>query len=252
MNPTVAESVVKEALEKDQASAQAEYLAQFRKDVETLISLETLEDVTVNGRRELPCLHKVGYFGFVDPSGGSHDSFTLAISHRENKVAVLDLLREREPRFDPDSVVREYAGLLKAYRINRVMGDRYAGQWCAQAFQKYGISYVPCPKSKSELYLNFLPLLNSGNVQLLDHPRLANQLVNLERRTTKSGRETVDHGPGGFDDLANSAAGALVLAAQTYERKLTWGRDGDLERAKKYDFRPRPFVNHGVVLGRSR
>lgn len=130
MNPTLPEKIVRDALERDPAAARAEYLGEFRTDVESLISLETSEDVTVNGRRELPCLHKVGYFAFVDPSGGSHDSFTLAISHRENKVAVLGALRERKPPFNPENVVREFAQLLKAYRINRVMGDRYAGQWC--------------------------------------------------------------------------------------------------------------------------
>lgn len=52
--------------------------------------------------------------------------------------------------------------------------------------------------------------MNGGRVRLLDLPRLRAQLVQLERRTARGGRDTVDHAPGGHDDLANAAAGALL------------------------------------------
>jgi len=48
---------------------------------------------------------------------------------------------------------------------------------------------------------------------LLDVPRLASQLCGLERRTARGGKDSIDHGPGAHDDLANAAAGALLLAA---------------------------------------
>jgi hypothetical protein len=48
---------------------------------------------------------------------------------------------------------------------------------------------------------------------LLDDGRLIGQLLGLERRAGRSGRDIVDHAPGGFDDLANAALGALDLAA---------------------------------------
>ena len=41
---------------------------------------------------------------------------------------------------------------------------------------------------------------------------MAAQFVGLERRTARSGKDTVDHGLGGHDDVANAVAGALVLA----------------------------------------
>ena len=49
---------------------------------------------------------------------------------------------------------------------------------------------------KAELYGMALPLINSGRVELLDHPRLVAQLCGLERRTAWGGRDTIDHGPG--------------------------------------------------------
>ncbi len=48
---------------------------------------------------------------------------------------------------------------------------------------------------------------------MIDVPRLHAQLAGLERRVARGGRDSIDHAPGGHDDLANSAAGALVLAA---------------------------------------
>jgi hypothetical protein len=56
----------------------------------------------------------------------------------------------------------------------------------------------------------FLPLLNSGRVDLLDNPTLITQLCSLERRTARGGRDSIDHAPGGHDDVANAVAGALV------------------------------------------
>jgi hypothetical protein len=39
---------------------------------------------------------------------------------------------------------------------------------------------------------------------------LSRELCGLERKTARSGRDSIDHVPGGHDDLANSVAGVLV------------------------------------------
>ena len=39
--------------------------------------------------------------------------------------------------------------------------------------------------------------------------RLVAQLCALERRTAWGGRDSIDHGPGGHDDVANAVAGAV-------------------------------------------
>ena len=62
------------------------------------------------------------------------------------------------------------------------------------------------------MYLEFLPLVNAARVVLLDDADLLRELRGLERRRGTSGRDRVDHAPGHHDDIANSAAGALVLA----------------------------------------
>jgi hypothetical protein len=55
-------------------------------------------------------------------------------------------------------------------------------------------------------------LFTSGKVRLLDNPRMISQFASLERRTSSIGKDKVDHGPGGNDDVCNAAAGALVRA----------------------------------------
>jgi len=74
------------------------------------------------------------------------------------------------------------------------------------------VNYEPAEKSKSKIHVDLLPLINNGAVDLLDHERLVMQLTSLERRTSRGGRDSIDHAPGAHDDLANAVAGALVTA----------------------------------------
>lgn len=215
MNSTVPESVIAEAYERDPASAAAEYGAEFRTDVESFVTREVIDAATVPGRHELPPISGVRYVAFTDPAGGSGtDSFTLAIVHCEaDGRVVLDAVRERRPNFSPDAVVADFAVLLKAYRVTEVTGDRYAGQWPAEAFGKHRIKYRPSERSKSDIYREMLPLLNAGRVELLDIPRIAAQFLSLERRTARGGRDSVDAPNGTPEDVANAISGAAVIAA---------------------------------------
>ena len=77
-------------------------------------------------------------------------------------------------------------------------------------------------RTKSDIYRALLPVVNSGRVELLDHRVLRAQLEGLERRTARSGRDTIDHTPGSKDDVANAAAGALVRAGEP-PRKIVVG-----------------------------
>jgi len=52
-------------------------------------------------------------------------------------------------------------------------------------------------------------MLNSGKLNLLDDARLLAQLVGLERRVSRAGRDSIDHAPGGHDDVANAVAGVV-------------------------------------------
>ena len=234
MNPAINRAIIERAFEEDPVAAASEYgrdgHVEFRSDVETFVSREAIEAAVVPGRLELPSLSGIRCHGFLDFAGGSgQDSATLAIAHAEKhdaqEVAVLDAVREVKPPFSPDQVCQDFAELLRHYRITTATADRYAGDFPAEQMRKRGVTVKPSERTKSEIYKAFLPRLNSGQVELLDVPRLHAQLTGLERRVARGGRESIDHSPGGHDDLINAAAGAMVLAA-TQRRNVgaVWGR----------------------------
>jgi len=213
-NPSLPQSVIDRALERDHAAASAEYLAIWRSDIDSYVSRDVVDAAVVPGRYEVPPLDGVHYIAFTDPSGGSGDSFTLAIVHQEGQRIVVDCVRERHPPFQPDAVVAEFAATLKSYNLFTVKGDRYGGAWPRERFAAHGIDYRVSDMNKSDYYQAFLPILNSGRVELLDHKKLVRQLCALERRTARGGRDSVDHPSGQHDDVANSVAGAVVTAVR--------------------------------------
>ena len=195
MNPTIPERVVLDALERDEASARAEWLAEFRDDLSTFVSSERLRACVIPGRTgDLDTLHGADHLVAVDPAtGAGQDSMTACVVHVEETedgrlVVVVDALREWRPSFDPEAVTRECAVLCRAYDTDRVHGDRFAGGWTDAAFRRSGITYEPMPFSKSQAYVDFLRLVNARQVELPDSPRLLQQATGLQRRTGAQGR----------------------------------------------------------------
>jgi hypothetical protein len=234
MNPTVRQSVIDHAMEADPVAAQAEYYAQFRSDVGSFLDRDSIEQAIEPGIRERAPQGDLRYLAFFDAATGERarrDAITLGIAHRERHRlprsrqeeldqqrqaprVILDLCRGVAPPFNPVTVIAEFCEVLKAYHCSSVVGDRFAAGFVRDAFNKQGIRYIPSELTKSEVYLECVPLFTTGSVDLLDVPRLTMELMQLERRAARSGRDSVDHGPGGHDDFSNSACGALSLCAQ--------------------------------------
>jgi hypothetical protein len=122
-----------------------------------------------------------------------------------------------------------------AFSHREVSGDRYSAQWVSESFERHGVRYVPSEKNRSEIYLEFLPALTSGQIEQLDNERMKQQFAGLQRRTTLGGRDSVDHGIGGHDDLSNCAAGALCKVLESNSSGmlglLDYGKD--LESGKR-------------------
>jgi len=155
----------------------------------------------------------------VDPASGSgQDSFTCAVAHKKSDgEIIIDAVREVRPFFSPSAVIDDLVILLKSYRIWQINGDHFAGELPRELFRKHGICYEVCKSPKSDLYRDLLPLLNSGRIVLPRNDRLVTQIVGLERRVTRAGKDSIDHAPNGHDDVANCVAGvAAVLHSRTY------------------------------------
>jgi hypothetical protein len=222
-NPSLPQSVVDRAIERDAQAAAAEYLGEFRGDIQQFVSREVVEGCVSRHVFERQPIASMTYHAFVDPSGGSSDSMTLAIAHREpNGTIVIDCLRERRAPFSPDAVVADFADTLRIYRLGAVFGDHYGGEWPRERFSKHGITYYTADKAKSDLYLHALPLLMSGRIDLLDNERLINQLCSLERRTGRGGKDSIDHRAGAHDDVANACCGVIHQAREPVQQPLVW------------------------------
>ncbi len=234
LNPNLPQRVVDEAMERDPAAARAEWLGSFRDDVDAFLPREVVERAVDRNVTVRPPVSNVRYVGFADASSGTgSDSFGAVVAHRQGDYVIVDLVHEIRPPFNPQSAVSEVSSIFSSYGIKQIIGDRWAPGFVSDAFQANGITYKYSERDRSQIYLEALPVLVSGRVRLLDNARLINQLATLERRTSPSGRDRVDH-PGGstsHDDVANAACGAIVACGGTSEPGfigyMRWRSEGE-------------------------
>ena len=76
MNSSFPQEIIDQALVRDPSAAAAEYLAEYRSDIESFITREVIDALIVPGRFELPPGRR-NYHAWVDPSGGSGDSHDI-------------------------------------------------------------------------------------------------------------------------------------------------------------------------------
>lgn len=240
-NPLLDQAAIDADIALDPARGQAEWLSEWRTDVDDYVDRAAIEACVIPNRHELlPLRQEHRYIGFCDAAGGSGgDSYTAAVAHYEQRpgskgLGVLDAVREIRPKFSPEVATAEHAAFFKSYGINSIIGDRYAGDWPADQFMRHGVTYTPSKRSKSEIYIETLPHLNAHAVELLDHQKLIQQFCSLERKVVRgSGREIVDHATGRRDDLANAASGALIEAIEAGMHRFVV-TDEMIARARTY------------------
>jgi hypothetical protein len=214
LSDDLSDAVIEAQRVADPIGANSEWDATFRSDLSAFLDEATIEAAVDYGRPlELPPRSEHLYQGFVDASGGRHDAYAIAIGHGENGRFVIDTIRGHHAPFDPGAVTAEFAVLAKQYRLHSVRGDYYSAGWVEGAWREQGLRYERSEKSKSEIYLEVLPVFTRGLALLPPHSQLLKELRLLERRTHVSGRDTISHGRTGTDDFANAVCGALLCAS---------------------------------------
>jgi hypothetical protein len=216
MNPTVPQSFLDSERLRDPEMFDREYGANFSDSISNAFVREAVEACIVRDRRELPCIgNHVRYIAGVDPSGGGRDEFSLSICHKdkERKMIVQDVIRGWHSK-NPQNVVGEVADILRRYHIRKVVGDKYSAEWVRAEFLKYGVIYETAENTASEAFLELLPAINAGTVELLDDKLQTGQLIALERTTGRSGKDTLGHPAGGHDDRANALAHCVAALSQ--------------------------------------
>ena len=214
-NATLSDAVIEAQRAADPQAALSEWDAQFRDDIATFLDDASIDAAIDHGRpAELPPRENVTYFAFTDMSGGGHDASTLCICHRDRERIVADVVRGRRGPHDPAAVAAEYATLMKSYRCTTIWGDNYAKEWVAGAYRAVGLEYRQSPLVRSDLYLEGQVLFTRGLISVPPDATLLRELRLLERRTARSGKDSVNHPVGGHDDFANALFGAMYVAVK--------------------------------------
>ncbi len=274
LNPSFSDRKLEAARRRDPVSFATEYEAQFRTDVAGLLDPAVIERAVAPDRPlELPYRHKLApYYAFVDVAGGGgQDSFAVAIGHLEGERIVIDLVRSRPPKFNPEAVVEETCDLVRSYNIHEVEGDKFSGDMAMNLFAKHKVDYRPAGKSKSELYLEAEGIFNAGRIEIPNRQALIGQLQALVRKTRTGGRDSVDTDTGSPEDEANVACGLAVrlaldavaggqagfeLLPDVYPREeepqgMSFGEFYSRARERGNESGTSPYNNYGDWLARS-
>lgn len=139
-NPTLNTRVIASHSKADPEAALAEWHGEFRNDLSSLFDDDLIDRaVDLSRPPEIGPVPGIRYRAFCDPSGGRHDAACIAIAHKDtNGIVIVDVLRGVPAPHDPAVVAEDFAKLAQAYGCAEVIGDRYSGEWVAQAFTKAG------------------------------------------------------------------------------------------------------------------
>ena len=191
LNPRLDRAALEELRELDPVGYRQEVLAEFVSGAGALLDDAALEAVTPDGVREIGPTPGQRVYPYLDvASGTGADSWAAAVATRDARGgAVLLAVREWSPPFNPEQVAAETAAFLWSYGCAAVQGDKYAGGLVVELLRKHRVTYTAHARDRSQVFLDFLPLVMSGRVQLLAHERLLAQLRGLQRRRGFAGKD---------------------------------------------------------------
>jgi hypothetical protein len=232
-NPTLPQSVIDRAMERDPLKARSEYLCEYRSDISDYVPRDLVLSAVDRGvlsRLPNPA-HR--YVCFADASSGlSHDAgsksgkggdaFAAAIGHREGEMIIIDLVFERKPPFNASAVVAEISSIAAGYFIREIVSDRFSSGFMASELQRSNMVWKASDHNKSELYSITLPVLTSGTIRIPDVGFVVDQFCLLERKPGANGRDRIDARGGRSEDSANSVAGVVALLAAPLSGADSW------------------------------
>ena len=231
MNPKLPQRVIDEALADDSTRARAEYFNVWREDSGDFVPMDDLEACTDWGIVEREpqrgtCVLRLTETSRLAAAGIRRRYVFATWIMIAAKSLVVDLVRERRPRFVLNDVIAEWAGLLDNYGITQIWSDGYAFGISADIWSRNGITNIKADNDTSTNYLCALPFLTSRRSRLIDVETIRKQFAGLQR-TVRGGYETVEHAKtaSAHDDVATAVAGCLVHAAKAAKNCLVVRRE---------------------------
>ena len=234
MNPTVTRESLEFEFRSDPDSARVEYGAEFSGGAGAFLGAAAIQECIVHGRRSLPPVGGITYFGAIDPAFAKMgDAFTFAIGHRQGDTFVLDRLeawRGKEAPLNSDRVLDEIVAICGDYGLMTLTSDQFALTPLADAFRRRGIHLKGQPLTndlKSDIYGSLKRAINMGEIELLDDSQLISELIHLEIRPTPSGKPKIAGAGSHHDDRAMAVATVVHEATASLGGKL-YGSTGSL------------------------
>ncbi len=218
MNPHISKKFLKKEKERDIDNFNREYNAIF---AETKSSYFTYDDIirglviAGNVKPKEGVVYECG----IDQSGLSgRDRFSLAISHREDDVSLVDFTRSWQTK-DQDRIMSEIKVLKELYGFTSVSIDRYAGGWVKGALQKIGL-VVEFREALPIIYSNFKSLLIATRLRLPDNLELKRGLIQTIAYYSKSNALSITHPRNkfGHSDLTDAVVTAIYLTSKKPNR----------------------------------
>lgn len=205
--------IVEREYKRDPDNAEREFGARFMTGGTVLFFepasiLAAVDDGLVLPRKPQPgeVVAAGGDFGFRS------DSSALVVVHRGALVVVGDIT-ELRPRdglpLKPSETVQGFAATLRAHGASYLMADGHYRETIVEHLSD--ISYAPAPNTPADAYMRARVLFREGRVRIPNHPRLIQQLREVEGHPTPGGGMSITHPrwrKGGHGDLV----AALVLA----------------------------------------
>lgn len=219
VNPEILQKFLDKEKARNYDNWRREFQAEFSEKLEAFFGFELLQRPFVLAG-DLPYKSGYRYYLGLDQSGLSgKDRFALAIAHKEEDIAIVDIVRSWETK-DLDIILNEIETLAITYRLSEISIDRYSKGYVENSFRKIGLTI----KIRPSLDIVFVILkrrMIQDKLQLPDRPDLKAGLKNTIAVYNKSNKLTIFHerGPEGHADEADATAGAVFEV--TEERKET-------------------------------
>jgi hypothetical protein len=203
---------------------------------------------------DIPYNSEFSYFLSLDQSGLSgRDRFALAIGHKEDKTAVVDVVRSWETK-NLNIILDEIKTLAKAYFITIAVIDRYSKGYVEAAFAGIGLE-VKIRPSLAEVFVVLKSLIIKDNLKLPDRPDLRAGLRNTIAVYNKSNQLSIYHerGPEGHADEIDATAGVVCEIFQAEPEPYFYAPSkgpskGDLEKMEEESWQEFGFDDFDRVI----
>lgn len=210
--------------ERDPDNAAREFGARFMTGGTTVFfeptSIETAIDRSMAlPRKPLPGekIASGGDFGFRS------DSSALVVIHSGIEITqvdgqpvaknvfrtgeILELRPEKGIPLKPSATVAAFADRMKFHGSTYVMADQHYRESIDEHLVEHGLAYVPAPNTPADAYMKARALLRQGAVRIPDHPRLIQQLKEIQGRPLAGGGMSIISPrwrKGGHGDIASA------------------------------------------------